>query len=154
MVSKQVPYTVTKQFSFDMLVTTAYTSLCNAGRIPTARTKVVVPLGAAFVASLLSAVFSQPGDTLLSKVNAHYTEGGVSSSDDEGGEVSSDGYDSLYQGHNEGGWHIGILRWDEGQIPSCGHHCDHATAHLRFCEKTLWHTCYRSMLTVTLFLFI
>ena len=91
MVSKKVPYTVTKQVSFDMLVTAAYTSLCNSGRIPTEQTKVFVPLGADFVASLPIAVFSQPGDMLLIKVNAHYTEGGASSSEDEGGEVSTDG---------------------------------------------------------------
>jgi solute carrier family 25 phosphate transporter 3 len=71
MMYKQVPYTVTKNVAFDFFAKHAYASLRQNGVDPTPAIKFTVPLLAAFVASVLSCVTSQPGDMLLSLVNAH-----------------------------------------------------------------------------------
>lgn len=71
MVYKQVPYTVTKNVSFDFLTRSTYAAMRQNGVVMSSAVKVSVPMFAAFVASLLSCVSSQPGDMLLSLVNAH-----------------------------------------------------------------------------------
>lgn len=71
MLYKQVPYTVTKNVSFDILTKMAYAIAVNAGYALTASTKLAIPLVSAMIASMLSCISSQPGDMLLSLVNAH-----------------------------------------------------------------------------------
>lgn len=71
MLFKQVPYTVTKNVSFDLITTLFYAIALNQGRTICKGTKIVIPLVAAMLASVLSCVSSQPGDMLLSVVNAH-----------------------------------------------------------------------------------
>lgn len=71
MLYKQVPYTVTKNVSFDFLTTISYVMLQRAGFAMTKTTTIMIPLFSAFAASILSCVASQPGDMLLSLVNAH-----------------------------------------------------------------------------------
>eukprot|EP00429_Kryptoperidinium_foliaceum_P059761 CAMPEP_0176095902 /NCGR_PEP_ID=MMETSP0120_2-20121206/48074_1 /TAXON_ID=160619 /ORGANISM="Kryptoperidinium foliaceum, Strain CCMP 1326" /LENGTH=417 /DNA_ID=CAMNT_0017429881 /DNA_START=28 /DNA_END=1278 /DNA_ORIENTATION=+ len=71
MVLKQVPYTVTKNVSFDVLTKSFYAILKAQGVALSAATMFVVPLLSAALASILSTVTSQPGDMVLSLVNAH-----------------------------------------------------------------------------------
>ena len=73
MICKQVPYTITKNVSFDLFAKLAYGILLLRSTTATTSgiTKFVIPLGSAALASLLSCVSSQPGDMLLSLVNAH-----------------------------------------------------------------------------------
>jgi len=71
MMLKQVPYTITKNVSFDFITTTAYLAVKGWGYAITANMKLLIPLVSAFAASVLSTITSQPGDMLLSAVNAH-----------------------------------------------------------------------------------
>jgi len=71
MLYKQVPYTIVKNVSFDYMARHAYSVLRRNGVVATAAIKFTVPLFAAAVASVLSCVSSQPGDMLLSLINAH-----------------------------------------------------------------------------------
>lgn len=71
MIYKQVPYTVTKNVSFDLLTRSAYAALRNCGVAISSTVTMTVPTLAAVVASILSCISSQPGDMLLSLVNAH-----------------------------------------------------------------------------------
>lgn len=70
MLYKQVPYTVTKNVSFDLMTRCAYAALLRCGSAVGPLAKVAVPLAAAAATSVLSCVTSQPGDMLLSLVNA------------------------------------------------------------------------------------
>lgn len=65
MLYKQVPYTITKNVSFDFLTKFMHSHT---------PIKIGIPLVAAAVASVLSCLSSQPGDMLLSLVNAHEGE--------------------------------------------------------------------------------
>eukprot|EP00980_Cylindrotheca_fusiformis_P031461 scaffold26406_cov264-Cylindrotheca_fusiformis.AAC.1 len=70
MIMKQVPYTVTKNVSFDV-ITKAFYSLLRAQSMPiTATAKFTIPLISAAIASVLSSITSQPGDMILSVINA------------------------------------------------------------------------------------
>ena len=71
MLYKQVPYTIAKNVAFDVLTHTTYDFLRTAGIALTGTIKVLIPLVCALVTSVLATIFSQPGDTLLSLVNAH-----------------------------------------------------------------------------------
>ena len=90
MLYKQVPYTITKNVSFDFLTKFMYTSSSSwwrtaavaaaatggGGGAATTKSalKVAIPFVAATMASVLSCLSSQPGDMLLSLVSAHEGE--------------------------------------------------------------------------------
>ena len=74
MVLKQVPYTITKNVSFDIFTTALYAMLRAQSKTMTAGVKFTVPFVSAVVASILSCISSQPGDMVLSLVNAHEGE--------------------------------------------------------------------------------
>jgi solute carrier family 25 phosphate transporter 3 len=71
MVYKQVPYTVTKNVSFDLITRYSYLILISQGIVMTSGVKMTIPFLSAVLASILSCISSQPGDMLLSLVNAH-----------------------------------------------------------------------------------
>lgn len=71
MILKQVPYTVTKNVSFDILTRSFYAMIRAQGMALTAGSMFFIPLLSAALASMLSTVTSQPGDMVLSLVNAH-----------------------------------------------------------------------------------
>lgn len=71
MLLKQVPYTITKNCSFDIFTMSAYRILRGMGYALTANVKIAVPLLSAVAAAVLSCISSHPGDMLLSLVNAH-----------------------------------------------------------------------------------
>lgn len=74
MLYKQVPYTITKNGSFDLATKAAYGFFRNSGTAISPRLRVGIPLLAGALASVLSCVASQPGDMLLSLQNAHEGE--------------------------------------------------------------------------------
>jgi solute carrier family 25 (mitochondrial phosphate transporter), member 3 len=108
MLYKQVPYTVTKNVSFDFLTKFAYNAVRNSGRAINASTCFMVPLVSAFVASVLSCISSQPGDMLLSLVNAHE---GKKNANDFLREISKSkrGLRGLFVGTNARFLHVGII---------------------------------------------
>lgn len=71
MIMKQVPYTVTKNVSFDILTRSFYATMKAQGMTLTASSMFVIPLLSAAAASIFSTITSQPGDMVLSLVNAH-----------------------------------------------------------------------------------
>jgi len=72
MILKQVPYTVTKNVSFDLFTKFFYTSLLASGVATVSNgMKFAIPLVSAAIASVLSSLTSQPGDTILSLACAH-----------------------------------------------------------------------------------
>ena len=71
MLFKQVPYTITKNVSFDLFTTWSYLMWRETGRAITANVKFAIPFVSAMAAAVLSCVSSHPGDMLLSLVNAH-----------------------------------------------------------------------------------
>ena len=71
MIMKQVPYTVTKNVSFDVLTKAFYAMLRAQGIVLTAGSMIAIPLLSATLSSVLSTITSQPGDMVLSLVNAH-----------------------------------------------------------------------------------
>lgn len=71
MMTKQIPYTVTKQVSFDIITSFLYAQAIAVGIELNSGKKIIVPMISALIASLLSCVSSHPGDMLLSVVNAH-----------------------------------------------------------------------------------
>lgn len=97
MLFKQVPYTVTKNVSFDLITTSAYSAVSNIGMTICGRTKIVIPLVSAMIASVLSCLSSQPGDMLLSVINAH-----------KGKLTTRDHVKSILKGNGIGGFFIGI----------------------------------------------
>ncbi len=71
MLYKQVPYTVMKNVSFDLLTRLFYALIRTGGYAVNSTTKFTIPFFSAMITSVLSCISSQPGDMLLSLVNAH-----------------------------------------------------------------------------------
>jgi len=72
MILKQVPYTVTKNVSFDLLTKFFYSTVLASGVATISNgMKFAIPLASAAIASILSSLMSQPGDTILSLSCAH-----------------------------------------------------------------------------------
>jgi solute carrier family 25 phosphate transporter 3 len=98
MLLKQVPYTITKNCSFDIFTMWAYRMWRDLGYSLTANVKIAVPLVSAIAAAVLSCISSHPGDMLLSLVNAH-----------EGPKRTRDFAKEIMQGENGArGFFIGI----------------------------------------------
>jgi solute carrier family 25 phosphate transporter 3 len=85
MLSKQVPYTFAKQVSFDTFAAMLYGFAASASLVK-ADIKIEVSFGAAFLASVLACLLSQPGDVLLTATYKN-TGGG----DDDGQQPTSFG---------------------------------------------------------------
>lgn len=65
MLTKQVPYTMGKQVSFDLFAGMLYTLLIGWSFIPQKQIALEVEIGAAFLASIVACLSSHPGDVLL-----------------------------------------------------------------------------------------
>jgi len=107
MLCKQVPYTVTKNVSFDLMTTFFYGTLIGSGRIICGKTKVVIPLLAAMLASILSCISSQPGDLLLSVMNAH--QGELRAKDFVKNIMKEKGINGFFVGIKERFLHVGLI---------------------------------------------
>jgi solute carrier family 25 phosphate transporter 3 len=64
MLSKQVPYTIGKQVSFDVFAVMLYAAAANANLVAS-DVKLEVLFGAAFLASIVASILSHPGDVVL-----------------------------------------------------------------------------------------
>ena len=73
MLTKQVPYTMGKQVSFDIFAGILYGTLLGLTFLPKNGIALEVEVGAAFLASIRACLASHPGDVLLT---ATYREGG------------------------------------------------------------------------------
>jgi len=107
MMCKQVPYTVTKNVSFDFFTTLAYSTMTSWGCVMTAKMKFAIPLLSAMTASFLSCISSQPGDMLLSVVNAH--EGNQKTSEFIKGILKDDGIGGFFRGIRARFLHVGLI---------------------------------------------
>lgn len=65
MLSKQVPYTMGKQVSFDLFAGMLYGALLGLSFLPKNGIALEVEVGAAFMASIVACLASHPGDVLL-----------------------------------------------------------------------------------------
>lgn len=107
MLSKQVPYTITKNVSFDFITTVSYTTVAAYGLTICSKWKLVIPLLSAMLASILSCISSQPGDMLLSVVNAE--EGKKSTTEFAREIMKRDGFAGFFVGVRERFLHVGII---------------------------------------------
>jgi len=76
MLAKQIPYTMAKQVSFDVIAKALYKLMERMGKNPEDM-KWVVSIDAAFIASILACIFSQPGDMVLTETYKSKTNKGV-----------------------------------------------------------------------------
>mmetsp|Transcript_3670 Transcript_3670/g.7625 ORF Transcript_3670/g.7625 Transcript_3670/m.7625 type:complete len:330 (+) Transcript_3670:61-1050(+) len=76
MLAKQVPYTIFKQVSFDVFATLFY-ALAAKAAMSKKDSKMIVPVSAAAVASVLACLSSQPGDMVLTETYRSKTDRGV-----------------------------------------------------------------------------
>jgi solute carrier family 25 phosphate transporter 3 len=74
MVLKQVPYTILKNVSFDLSTGSAYSYMRNQGLAISSANKIIITVMSAALASVLCCIGSQPGDMLLSVMNAQEGE--------------------------------------------------------------------------------
>ena len=65
MLTKQVPYTMGKQVSFDLFAGMLYSLLIGLSWMPQKEIALEVEVGAACLASIVACLLSQPGDVLL-----------------------------------------------------------------------------------------
>lgn len=79
MLAKQVPYTMAKQVSFDVVAGLLYAILAKRAVDAATDAKWAVSVTAAFAASLFACVFSMPGDTILTETykDAESSEKGI-----------------------------------------------------------------------------
>lgn len=109
MILKQVPYTVTKNVSFDLFTKFFYTTLLASGVATVSNgMKFAIPLVSAAIASVLSSLTSQPGDTILSLACAH--DGDYKTRDIARNIVRSDrGIAGFFVGTKTRLLHVGII---------------------------------------------
>jgi solute carrier family 25 phosphate transporter 3 len=92
MLSKQVPYTMGKQVSFDIFAAMLYSFLVGLSFVPRKEIALEVEIGAAFLASIVACLSSHPGDVLLT---ATYK--------DTSGSDKSDFISTIRKVYNDGG---------------------------------------------------
>jgi len=107
MLSKQVPYTITKNVSFDYITTIAYSTIAAWGLTICSKWKLAIPLLSAMLASVLSCISSQPGDMLLSVVNA--AEGKKTTVQFFNEIMRQDGIAGFFVGIKERFVHVGMI---------------------------------------------
>ncbi|GMI23674.1 hypothetical protein TrCOL_g12526 [Triparma columacea] len=109
MLFKQVPYTIVKQVSFDFCASFLYSVVATSVLSgPTAsKARFGISLASAFLAAILSCVASQPGDMLLSVVNAH--KGKASVNDFIRNIFAVDGIGGFFVGIKARMLHVGLI---------------------------------------------
>jgi solute carrier family 25 phosphate transporter 3 len=107
MIAKQVPYTITKQVAFDCFAKMLHAWLKGLGIAMNRKTMIAVPLFSAMAASSLSCVSSQPGDMLLSLVNAQ--EGKKATRDFSKEIYQKDGFSGFFVGMKARFLHVGLI---------------------------------------------
>lgn len=108
MLSKQVPYTVTKQVSFDVLAGLLYGVAVNLNFSAT-DIKLEVSLGAAFLASILSCIASQPGDVILTNTYKNKGDGVLSFQEVVSSIRDNQGLNGFFAGISARFLHVGAI---------------------------------------------
>jgi len=110
MLSKQVPYTMGKQVSFDLFAAMLYTMLVGVSFVPQKEIALEVEVGAAFLASIVACLASHPGDVLLT---ATYKDSDDSSGDGFGATIKKvyegGGVGAFLRGLNARFFHVGCI---------------------------------------------
>jgi solute carrier family 25 phosphate transporter 3 len=113
MLSKQVPYTMGKQVSFDMFTATLYTLLVPYAWLPQAELNFGVEAGAAFLASTVACIFSHPGDVILTET---YKNESTNDEDEKQGFMNNvakiydrGGISAFFRGISARFVHVGII---------------------------------------------
>jgi len=110
MLSKQVPYTVTKQLSFEMIAASLYELMSTSTVLPSTQFKFIVSSTSAFLASILACIASNPGDVILTRT---YSKG-----DGKSNESLADvavaiyeerGVEGIFSGLSARFWHVGLI---------------------------------------------
>lgn len=110
MLSKQVPYTMGKQVSFDIFAGTLYSFLVGLSFVPQKEIALEVEIGAAFLASIVACLSSHPGDVLLTTT---YKESDGSYEKDFISTIKKvykdDGLPAFFRGLNARFLHVGLI---------------------------------------------
>ena len=96
MLCKQVPYTMAKQVSFDLFAAVLY-GLTRGLKLRASELQWLISVGAAFLASILSCLFSQPGDMIL-----------TATANDKDHRSFSRIVADIYREHGLGGFFLGL----------------------------------------------
>ena len=96
MLAKQVPYTLAKQVSFDVVAALLYSYAASLGK-DAKDVKWLISFGAAATAAVLACVFSQPGDMVLTQT---YKQKGT-------GQTAMDVVRDIYWRGGVGGFFVG-----------------------------------------------
>lgn len=108
MLSKQIPYTMGKQVSFDIITKLLYLYANNHITI-TQQTKWIISTLSAFLASIVACLCSQPGDMILTATykGGHGHHGGPSVVSDSDDKRFTSVVSSIYKKHGLGGFYLG-----------------------------------------------
>ena len=99
MLSKQVPYTMTKQVSFDIISKIFYSLAATyLPDVSKDRIKLPISVSSAFLTSIIACLGSQPGDMILTEYYKNHANKKFS-------EIISD----IYNKHGIGGFFIGVV---------------------------------------------
>lgn len=109
MLAKQVPYTMAKQVSFDIIASLIYGFLAvKASSISAEDVKWVVSVSAAFMASIFACIFSQPGDMILTETYKD-SDGDKGVFDVVNGIYNSKGLGGFFTGTKARILHVGVI---------------------------------------------
>ncbi|GMH93261.1 hypothetical protein TrVE_jg10755 [Triparma verrucosa] len=100
MMAKQIPYTIVKQVSFDVLAPLSLSALRP-------ELAIYAVIGSAFVSSVLSTLSSHPGDMLLSVVNSSKSKRKLRTLARE--ILERDGVKGFFTGLNARFLHVGLI---------------------------------------------
>eukprot|EP01032_Pedospumella_encystans_P015584 gene15584-17812_t len=114
MLSKQIPYTMGKQVSFDLIAQLLYV-LAAYLAVSAADAKWAISLGAAFLASIVACLTSQPGDMILT---ATYKGAGHSGHGDHSGPSVRESAQKVHETHVAPAIQPGVVLWEDAVAPS------------------------------------
>lgn len=109
MLSKQIPYTMGKQVSFDLIAQLLYV-LAAYLAVSAADAKWAISLGAAFLASIVACLTSQPGDMILT---ATYKGAGHSGHGDHSGSAVRESAQKVHEAHVAPAIQPDVVLWDD-----------------------------------------
>jgi len=107
MLLKQVPYTATKQVSFEMIATSLYGVMSAFTLAPSTELKLLVSLTSAFLASMLACVASHPGDVIVTRAYSSVQDESVT--DIASSIYQEEGVKGIFSGISARFWHVGAI---------------------------------------------
>ena len=109
MLSKQVPYTMGKQVSFDLFAGMLYGTLLGFTFLPKNGIALEVEVGAAFMASIVACISSHPGDVLLTATYKNSDSTNVNFLDTIQRVYQDGGISAFFRGLNARFIHVGCI---------------------------------------------